>query len=89
MKQIKGKKPFYIIILYSASPDLCLQVLQKARQKNTLGVIEMNTTTIILIATTVVFALLNILSFLGGISYRRKIYEAELGYAEERAKKII
>ena len=54
-----------------------------------MGVIEINTTTIILIATTVVFALLNILSFFGGISYRRKISEAELGSAEERAKKII
>ena len=36
-----------------------------------------------------VFALLNIASFFGGISYRKKISEAELGTAEERAKAII
>ena len=36
-----------------------------------------------------VFALLNIASFFGGVSYRKKISEAELGTAEERAKAII
>ena len=36
-----------------------------------------------------VFALLNVASFFGGISYRKKISEAELGTAEERAKAII
>lgn len=34
-------------------------------------------------------ALLNIASFFGGISYRKKISEAELGSAEERAKNIL
>ena len=36
-----------------------------------------------------VLALLNIVSFFGGIAYRKKISEAELGTAEERAKGII
>ncbi len=44
---------------------------------------------IILIVTAVVLALLNVASFFGGISYRKKISEAELGSAEERAKNII
>lgn len=35
------------------------------------------------------FALLNAASFFGGISYRKKISEAELGSAEERAKSIV
>lgn len=34
-------------------------------------------------------ALLNVVSFFGGVAYRKKISEAELGTAEERAKSII
>jgi ribonuclease Y len=44
---------------------------------------------IILLITTVIFALLNIASFRFGISYRKKIAEAEIGSAEEKAKGIV
>ena len=44
---------------------------------------------IILIIAVIVFLLLNILSFKLGIAYRRKIAEAEIGSAEERAKVIL
>jgi len=54
-----------------------------------MGVIKINTLTIVLSVATVVFALLNILSFLGGIAYRKKISEAEVGSAEEQAKAIL
>ncbi len=43
----------------------------------------------ILIVAAVVFLLLNIVSFFAGISYRKKIAEAEIGSAEEHAKAII
>lgn len=44
---------------------------------------------IILIIAVIVFLLLNIVSFKLGIAYRRKIAEAEIGSAEERAKVIL
>ncbi len=45
--------------------------------------------TIILGCLAGVFLLLNIVSFLAGAKYRKKIAEAELGTAEERAKSIM
>ena len=44
---------------------------------------------IVLICVAVFFLLLNIGSFFAGIQYRRKIAEAEIGSAEERAKSIM
>lgn len=51
--------------------------------------IEIDLLDIILIIAVVVFALLNIVSFNGGIAYRKKIAEAEIGSAEEKAKGIL
>ncbi len=51
--------------------------------------IEIDLLDIILIIAVIVFALLNIVSFKGGISYRKKIAEAEIGSAEEKAKDIL
>ena len=48
-----------------------------------------DTLKIVLIITTVLFALLNIASFFFGVSYRKKIAEAEIGSAEDKAKKIV
>lgn len=48
-----------------------------------------DTLEIVLIVATVIFAGLNAVSFKAGISYRKKIAEAELGSAEEKAKKIV
>lgn len=45
--------------------------------------------TIILICVSVVLLLLNIASFFAGNAYRRKIAEAEIGSAEDRAKAIM
>lgn len=50
---------------------------------------EIDILKIVLIIAAVVFALLNIVSFKAGISYRKKIAEAEFGSAEEKAKKIV
>ena len=44
---------------------------------------------IILLILAVVFALLNLLSFKFGIQYRKKIAEAEINSAEEKAKLIV
>jgi ribonuclease Y len=55
----------------------------------TQGVLLIGTLDIILIIAVIVFLLLNILSFKLGIAYRRKIAEAEIGSAEERAKVIL
>ena len=49
----------------------------------------MDTLEIILIILAVIFAVLNIVSFRFGISYRKKIAEAEFGSAEEKAKSIV
>lgn len=51
--------------------------------------IEIDLLDIILIIAVVVFALLNIVSFKGGIAYRKKIAEAEIGSAEEKATGIL
>ncbi len=50
---------------------------------------EIETLTIVLIAVAVIFALLNFASFFAGIAYRKKIAEAEIGSAEEKAKNIL
>ncbi len=44
---------------------------------------------IVLICVAAFFLLLNIASFFAGVQYRRKIAEAEIGSAEERAKAIM
>ncbi len=44
---------------------------------------------IVLIIVAVVFALLNIVSFLMGITYRKKVAEKEFGSAEAKAKAIV
>ncbi len=54
-----------------------------------MGVDKIETFEIVLIIAAVVFALLNIASFFGGIAYRKKIAEAEFGSAEEKAKSIV
>ena len=43
----------------------------------------------VLIGIAVVFAVLNIVSFKLGITYRKKIAEAEFSSAEEKAKTIV
>jgi len=50
---------------------------------------KIDTLEIVLIVAAVLFAALNAVSFKAGISYRKKIAEAELGSAEEKAKKIV
>jgi len=50
---------------------------------------KIDTLEIVLIIVAVVFAALNIASFFAGISYRKKIAEAEFGSAEEKAKNIV
>lgn len=50
---------------------------------------KIDTLTIVLIITTVLFALLNIASFLGGITYRKNIAEKAFGSAEEKANAIV
>ena len=50
---------------------------------------KINILQIVLAAAAVIFALLNILSFFGGITYRKKIAEKEYGSAEEKAKSIV
>ncbi|MBQ7794358.1 MAG: DUF3552 domain-containing protein, partial [Clostridia bacterium] len=50
---------------------------------------NINTLTIVFICLTALFLLLNIASFFAGISYRKKIAEAEIGTAEEHAKAIL
>lgn len=45
--------------------------------------------TIVLSVAVIVLFFLNIASFFGGITYRKKIAEAETGLAEERAKAIV
>lgn len=50
---------------------------------------DIDTLEIILIIIAAVFLLLNALSFYMGITYRRKVAEAELGSAEEKAKDIV
>ena len=50
---------------------------------------KIDTLEIVLIVVAAVLAGLNVASFFGGISYRKKIAEAEFGSAEEKAKKII
>ena len=50
---------------------------------------KIDTLNIVLIVVAVVFAVFNIVSFKAGISYRKKIAEAEFGSAEEKAKKIV
>lgn len=49
----------------------------------------MNDIDTLFIILTVVFAVLNILSFFLGITYRKKIAEKHFGSAEEKAKKIV
>lgn len=48
-----------------------------------------NTLDIILLIIAILFLALNLLSFKMGISYRKKIAEAEFGSAEEKAKMIV
>lgn len=50
---------------------------------------KINIIQIVLAAAAVIFALLNIASFFGGITYRKKIAEKEFGSAEEKAKSIV
>ena len=50
---------------------------------------KINITVIVLAIACVVFALLNIISFFGGITYRKKIAEKAFGSAEEKAKAIV
>ncbi len=54
-----------------------------------MGVDDIDTLNIVLTIAAVIFALLNIASFFAGISYRKKIAEAEFGSAEEKAKSIV
>ena len=54
-----------------------------------MGVDEIDTLTIVLIIVSVIFALLNFASFFVGVAYRKKIAEAEIGSAEEKAKNIL
>lgn len=57
--------------------------------KNHTGVTIITTLDIILICVAAVFLLLNVASFFAGHAYRKKIAEAEIGSAEERAKAIV
>ena len=50
---------------------------------------KINTLELLLTILAVIFAALNVLSFKLGISYRKKIAEAEFGSAEEKAKSIV
>ncbi len=50
---------------------------------------KIDTMIIVLIIVAVVFALLNIVSFLMGITYRKKVAEKEFGSAEAKAKAIV
>jgi ribonuclease Y len=50
---------------------------------------KIDTLNIVLIVAAVVFAALNAVSFKAGVSYRKKVAEAEFGSAEEKAKKIV
>ena len=50
---------------------------------------KINTIQIVLAAAVVFLVLLNIVSFFGGITYRKKIAEKEFGSAEEKAKAIV
>ncbi len=54
-----------------------------------MGVDEIDTLNIVLIAVAVIFAALNIASFFAGVSYRKKFAEKEIGSAEEKAKSMI
>ncbi|MBR5809126.1 MAG: DUF3552 domain-containing protein, partial [Clostridia bacterium] len=54
-----------------------------------MGVDEIDTIKLVLIVVAAVLALLNIASFFMGIAYRKKIAEAEIGSAEEKAKTIL
>ncbi len=54
-----------------------------------MGVDEIDTIKLVLIVVAVVLAVLNIASFFMGIAYRKKIAEAEIGSAEEKAKNIL
>ncbi len=54
-----------------------------------MGVDEIEKLEIILIVVAAGLALLNIVSFFAGISYRKKFAEAEFGSAEEKAKNIV
>ena len=58
-------------------------------KKFEMGVDEIDTLTIVLIIASIIFALLNIASFFMGVTYRKKIAEAEIGSAEEKAKVIL
>lgn len=50
---------------------------------------NINTLDLILLIAAVIFLALNIVSFVLGITYRKKIAEAEIGSAEEKAASII
>ena len=50
---------------------------------------KINTTLIVLAVVAVVLALFNIVSFFGGVTYRKKVAEKEFGSAEEKAKTIV
>lgn len=54
-----------------------------------MGVHIINTLEIVLLAAAIIFLGLNFLSYKMGITYRKKIAEAEIGGAEEKAKSII
>lgn len=54
-----------------------------------MGVDEIEKLEIVLIIVAAALALLNIVSFFAGISYRKKFAEAEIGSAEEKAKNIV
>ncbi len=54
-----------------------------------MGVDEIDTLHIVLIIVAAVFAVLSIAMFFAGVAYRKKIAEAEIGSAEEKAKSII
>ena len=50
---------------------------------------EIDTIQIVLIVVAAVFAVLNFASFFAGIAYRKRIAEAEIGSAEEKAQSIL
>ena len=50
---------------------------------------KIDTLEIVLIIVAAFFAVMSVVSFFIGVAYRKKIAEAEIGSAEEKAKSII
>ena len=70
------------VVTYSASPIYIRKILQ-------MGVDEIDTLHIVLIIVAAVLAGLSVATFFAGVAYRKKIAEAEIGSAEEKAKSIL